>query len=292
MTMPSTTLITADHPKGRQAVDLFRATYNKMGLDENRAQRLNENGGEFQKGLRELIEQHSNPDQFAEEEETSSYGYLSGYAAPKLLEEQITRLKELFPELAQSTADLSIGSQPVPPNAEGYFVIPRWQLFGKTYAEAVQKVLDKIKDVRQGAFHNFRNGQIDDAHLRLHQKTADALEALSKDQPGHDLLVLAAQFGLRHAGRSVRRARVVMTGNEFGLDSFAIGIMTLTHPIRLENVDDLWIDCPGAEFSPDGGGDFSESPCFEFYDGEVWFDTHDVDDADAYYGSASGFLPQ
>jgi len=49
----------------------------------------------------------------------------------------------------------------------------------------------------------------------------------------HDILVVPAQFGLRHRGRSVRRVREVMNANEFGLGVFAIGIMLLTHPERL-----------------------------------------------------------
>ncbi len=38
-------LVTADSPKGRRATDTFRAQYDKAGLDEERAQILNENPG-------------------------------------------------------------------------------------------------------------------------------------------------------------------------------------------------------------------------------------------------------
>jgi len=288
--MPQTALITADDPKGRQAVDLFRATYNKLGLDEERAQRLNENGGEFQKGLKVLIEQLTNPDQFADEEVESQYGYLSGYSQPKPLAEQASRLKELFPELAQTTFDTTIEGEALPPNAEGRFLIPDWRLIAKTYPEAVQVVLDKIKEVR-GSLYNYRDGQIDEAHLRQHAKKEEFFLELSKMQSGHNLLVIAAQFGLRHRDKSVRRARVVMFGGECGLGAFEIGIMLLTHPERLENVDDLWIDCAGDEFNPGGGGDFSESPCFGFDDDEVWFGTLVVVDTSDDSGSASVFPP-
>jgi len=46
--MTTQPLITSDHPKGRQATDLFRAVYNRAELDEERAQALNERGGDFQ----------------------------------------------------------------------------------------------------------------------------------------------------------------------------------------------------------------------------------------------------
>lgn len=38
-------LVTADSPKGQRAIETFRAQYNKAGLDEDRAQRLNEHSG-------------------------------------------------------------------------------------------------------------------------------------------------------------------------------------------------------------------------------------------------------
>ena len=108
------------------------------------------------------------------------------------------------------------------------------------------------------------------------------------------LLIIAAQFGLRHRGRSVRRARVVMedTTSEVGLGAFAVGIMILTHPIRLQDYNDLWIDCAGDEFSRDGDGDFSKTPYFEFDDVRVEFGTYDVSVVHDHYGSASWFLPQ
>ena len=56
----STSVVNADHRKGRQATDLFRAAYNKVALDENRAQALNENAG-FPVALRRIIEGYSMP---------------------------------------------------------------------------------------------------------------------------------------------------------------------------------------------------------------------------------------
>jgi hypothetical protein len=83
-----------------------------------------------------------------------------------------------------------------------------------------------------------------------------------------------------------------MNANECGLGAFAIGIMLLTHPERLNHYDDLWIDCAGDEFAPGADGVFSRSPCFGFDGGGVGFDTGDVGDANGYCGSASVCLPQ
>jgi hypothetical protein len=46
--------INSDHPKGRKATDLFRAAYDKAGLDEESAQRLNESP-EFPAEVLQLI---------------------------------------------------------------------------------------------------------------------------------------------------------------------------------------------------------------------------------------------
>ncbi|MDO8623917.1 MAG: hypothetical protein Q7R54_01030 [bacterium] len=61
MTMSRKTkpLITSDHPKGRQATDLFRATYNLAKLDDEGAQILNENGDKFQVYMLEGLHRYS-----------------------------------------------------------------------------------------------------------------------------------------------------------------------------------------------------------------------------------------
>ena len=44
-TLNTSALVTADSPKGQRATETFRAQYNKAGLDEDGAQRLNEHAG-------------------------------------------------------------------------------------------------------------------------------------------------------------------------------------------------------------------------------------------------------
>lgn len=271
-----------------------KAVKDYVNFSKESAQQLHSNP-EFATRVREatilILTEMSNPDQFADEEVKSKYGYLSGYDQPKPFAEQNARLKELFPEeLGKATFDTAIEGEVLPPNAEGRFLIPDWRLIAKMYPEAVQKVLDKIKEVR-GSLYNYRDGSIDEAHLRQHAKKEEMFRQLAEAQSGHDLRVIAAQFGLRHRGKSVRRARVVMFGGECGLGAFEIGIMLLTHSERLENVDDLWIDCAGDEFSPDGVGDFSKASCFKFCDDRVSFGAYGVCGSGGYFGSASAFPP-
>ncbi len=266
----------------------------KGNLDKDGLQRLLEHGDEFNSAIAEVIVaktlELSVSNQFADEEVKSSYGYLSGYKKPKGITEQTNILRQLFPGIG--FADEKIASQPVPKDAEGYFAIPKWQNIAPTYSEAVQKVLDLINKTRDGKFYNYREGQIDEKHLRQSKKSAKMFQNFAENQKDYDILVIPAQFGINHRGRSVRRALEVMSASEFGLGAFAVGIMILTHPERLQNYNDLYIDCAGDEFSPEADGAFSRAPYFDFRDGEVGFDTHWVGDAYDYYGSASGFVPQ
>ena len=117
-------------------------------------------------------------------------------------------------------------------------------------------------------------------------------QKLGDEQKDFDILVVPAQFGLRHKGRSVRRAREVFTANEFGLGAFAIGIMLLTHPEREVQWEQLHVDCAGDEFAPGADGVFSGAPLFHFDVGRVKFRASWYDRARGLYGSASAFVSQ
>lgn len=224
-----------------------------------------------------------------DEEVESSYGYLYGYK-PKSITEQANHLCELFPRLG--SADLKLADQPIPEGAEGWFVIPRWAKIAPTYGQAVEKVLAMISQIGNGEFHNYRDGELGPDHLRPHERTALMFQKLSDQQKHSDIIIVPSQFGLRHRGRSVRRAREVFNGSEFGLGAFAVGIMLLTHRDRLMNYDDLWIDCAGDEYSPGASGRFEFAPFFFYFDGKVKFFTCWFGNALDKSGSASAFDSQ
>lgn len=286
-------LITSRDPKGLQAVSIFEAAYNKARLDDDSAQLLNERGDELKAGVSELIAKLSITNQFADEEVESTYGYLSGYTKPKTIAEQDNILSGLFPGLSAGSVTAGLARAELPDGAEGYFTIPRWQKVAPTYGEAVQKVLDLLSKAYGGKFKNWREGQVGPNNLRQSAKSVGMWEKLGNEQG--DILVIPAQFGIRHRGRSVRRAREVMEGNEFGLGAFAVGIMLLTHMDRLQNVDDLWIDCAGDEFHdpPHSAAPFGRAPFFFFSDGKLRFGTGWSGSAYGFCGSASGWsVPQ
>jgi len=261
----------------------------EVQLDKDGLQKLIENGDEFQSRIITAIRELSVSNQFADEEVSSSYVYPNGYKV-KGIAEQVATLRQLFPELKDATFDESIAARPLPPNAEGWFAIPRWEKLSSSYGGAVDKVLAAIKSKR--TFYNYREGQTGPEYLRQHAKTVKAFQKLGDEQKGHDILIVPCQFGLRHRGRSVRRAREVMNAVEFGLGAFAVGCMILTHPEREVKWEQLHVDCAGDEFSPFADGVFSVAPIFLFDVGEVEFSANWYDYAHVFYGSASAFLSQ
>ena len=277
----------------RVGTDAIDKVLEELGLDSGGAQRVHAHSYEFVEAIRTAalasLKDLSVTDKFKDEEVASSYGYFSSYK-PKIITEQTDRLRELFPGIGY--ADDKIAEGDLLKHAEGWFAIPKWEKVAPTYGEAVQKVFDLIKQTRDGNFFNYHEDQTGPKNLRQTSKTANVFQKLGNEQKDHDILVVPAQFGLCHRGRSVRRAHEVFAENEFGLDSFAIGIMILTHPERLQHYDDLYIDCAGDEFTPYADGDFSNAPFFNFDDGGVGVGASGVGDAGDDYGSASGFVPQ
>lgn len=297
----SQTLITSRDPKGLHAVGLFEAVYNKSKLDDTRAQRLNERGGELQDGIAKLIAELSLSDRYADEEVHSSYTYPKEYKGPKPIADQINALAKIFGLDPTQALEYAKNLPALPEGAEGWFAVPSVDAIAAKhfpevtdpadkYCRAVQLVHTKIAESR--SFYNYRDGQITPAQLRVSARTVHALDLVAEKQPG-DILIIAAQLGMRHRGRSVRRAREVFVQNEFGLTSLAVGSIVLVHPERLVRWEELDMDCSGDEFDdPGDDGRFSRAPIFRFYGGKAGFGTCWFDDAYDSYGSVSGFVSQ
>src|SRR3989338_2750441 len=189
------TLIPSRDPKGLHAVGLFEAVYNKSKLDEARAHRLNERGGELQDGIAKLIAELSN--QYANEEVRSSYAYPKEYKGPKPIADQIKAIAKIF-DLDPSHAIEFVKNLPaLPESAEGWFAIPSVDAPAQKHCQAVQFVHAKIAASR--SFSTYREGQITPAQLRVHARTAHALDLIAETQKG-DILIVAAQLGMRHRG--------------------------------------------------------------------------------------------
>lgn len=297
--MTTKKLITSDDPKGLDATAKWRAVYNKQQLTDGAdgsAQRLNESR-EFWKELAELIQKHSATNQYANEVVSSNYTYPKEYKGPKPIAEQVKTIATMFGLDPTQALEFAKNLPTLPEGPEGWFAIPKVSMVATKqnpsiteqalqYCEAVKLVHTKLAESR--SFTNYRNGEIVPSKLRQHARTVDFLEHLETG----DILIIAVQYGMRHRGKSVRRARETFASNEFGLGAFAIGCMALVHPERYVRSEELDTDCAGDEFAPDADGVFSKAPVFSFVGDELGFGTFDVSDANGNYGSVSGFVPQ
>ncbi|MEI6143983.1 MAG: hypothetical protein WCP91_00085 [Candidatus Berkelbacteria bacterium] len=288
------------HPKRREVLRNCAVGLDRAGLDEDGLQQIVHRAGELQQGMIELVKRLSLSNQFASEETASNYTYPPEYKGPKPIEEQITALAKMLDLDPASALAFAMNLPALPEGAEGWFAIPSpVALAAKHFANLADPAeqncagisLIHAKIAASRKFYNYREGQITTTQLRVAIRTAEALAQITETQKG-DILIIAAQLGLRHRGKSVRRAREVMSANEFGLGSLMIGSIVLTHPERFVRWEQLHMDCAGDEFSPGAGGDFVNAPYLRFGDGEVRFSTYWVSSAHAHYGSASAFLPQ
>lgn len=286
---------------GREAVKTAVGKVNPTSVNTQNG--IISNGREFKNRVEEAVKaiilEMTTPNQYANEVVSSNYTYPSEYKMKPIME-QVQTIATMF-GLDPTLALEFIKTLPaLPDGAEGWFAIPKVSAVSKKhfpaitdsaeqYCEATKLVHSKLAESR--SFYNYREGQITTAQIRQHPRTISFLEQLESEQQG-DILILAVQYGMRHRGKSVRRARETFSGNEFGLGAFALGCMALVHPDRYVRWEELDTDCAGDEFAPGADGVFSEAPLFYFNDGRLEFVAIDVSYASDSYGSASAFAPQ
>lgn len=223
---------------------------------------------------------------YATEEMASNYKYPKNYEV-KGITEQVAIICKLFPKLETATYDKSIALRLLPGNAEGWFAIPKCVAIGETYNDAVQSILDVMKEERKGNFRNWIEGKLDVENLLQSVRSANFWQQLEERQKGHDILIVPAQFGFHHRGRSIRRARAVFTEEEFGLGLFAVGIMLLTHPERVRQEDCLYAGCAGDEYLYN-----LHAPYFYFNEGQTSLSTRFIGFIDKGFGSVSAIMPK
>lgn len=265
---------------------LRRAIFDNQGL-----QRILERSNELEKDIIKSVKKHSLSDRFAHEEITwGRKNYPECYKV-KSIDVQVNILRQIVTLLGCPNGTF-VGNS-FPPGAEGWFVILKWQLLGETYHKAVEKILKILEEEHVGLFENQCPGRLGEKYLRQHEQTKNKLQLLAEKQKWeHEMLLVPAQFGLVHRGKSVRRAREVFLENEFGLGIFEVACMLLTHPERLVSFDNLWIDCPGDEYAPGGGNFFPHAPYFCLYDGQLRLNTVSISSTSSSSGPVSGFLPR
>ena len=234
-----------------------------------------------------IIQRLTISEKYKSEETVSRREYPLSYKV-RPIEAQVTELRKAFPSLGNCMEKLA--HKPLPDGAEAWFAIPRWEALAPKYGEAVEMLLMEIASKRR--FDNRIVGKLGPLFLRQSERSTLAEKILREQQPGCDILVVAAQAGLLHRGCSARRSRVAMAGNEFGLGAFSVGSMLLTHPERLSHAETLMIDCGGDEYSLRGDGQFDRVPLFDYDITGIEFSIFYEDRARNLWGTPSGFMYQ
>lgn len=223
---------------------------------------------------------------------------------PISISEQLEALQGFYPNLDSSHVASIAQNISLPEAADAVFVVPKPSIiaakqniedpFGKDYRRLLEvTVLNHI--VKQRNFLYYRGLDVTDDTHRIGQLASDAIRRMEEEQPG-DYMVFAAQTGKKWAGTSPSYARWEMEHGvgEFPLPSWCAAHIILTNPARLENYDDLGIDCPGDEYRFKGSPEIPNCFCFyseSFGGGELWFSTTVAQGGRYRFGSASGFLP-
>jgi hypothetical protein len=235
----------------------------------------------------EIIHRHTVSDLYKDEVSASKREYPPTYKV-RPIEAQVTELRKCFPGL--SSCNEKIARRPLPEGAEDWFAVPRWQAVAPTYNEAVEKMVAVLATKRR--FSNRIPERMGPRFLRQSQRLQLAENILAEQQQQADILVVAAQTGMMYRGCSARRARVLMAGNEFGLGTFAMGCLLITHPERLSSLETLMIDCSGDEYAFQGGLAYDRVPLFDYDLGGIEFSIFYEDRARNLWGTPTGFLFQ
>lgn len=227
---------------------------------------------------------------YNQEEVDSDCVYSDKYQGPRPIEEQILALAKIFNLDPSCALELAKHLPALPDGAKGWFAILEWEDLALFYGEAVKKVFAAIKLQRN--FYNHRLDELGAEYLRPHAHTVRMLgkiRAWQNPPIGGGILIVPAQLGRRHRGRSVRRARAVFARREFGLGAVAVGSILLTHPELETRWEHLHIDCAGDEYTPGSGGGWQLTPFFHFAS-SLKFGANWYNGAHKRYGSATGFV--
>ena len=258
-------------------------------LDRQSAQIVLERSKKLQSEVAEsvidIIQRNTISNKYLDEEVGSNRVYPPSYQV-RPIEAQVTELRKYFPSLGSCMEKLA--RKPLLEGAEAWFAVPRWQALAPTYNEAVEIMLQALGKKRK--FQNRIAGRLGPTFLRQSERSKLAAKILIDQQPGNDILVVAAQAGMRHRGCSARRARARMVGNEFGAGVFAVGCILLTHPERLSVEDTLMIDCGGDEYSMHGDYTFDRVPLFDYDIAGIELSIFYEDRSRNLWGTPSGFL--
>jgi len=156
------------------------------------------------------------------------------------------------------------------------------------YSDTLSQVHQELS--RQRKFYNYASKFTNPKCLQTCDRTQIAMQRIAQSQRG-DLLVIAAQLGLRWRGYSVDAAARHYAPNEFGLTSVSVASIVLVHPERLTRWEELDMQCAGDRIRTGKDCPWDRTPILHCHDDIIKYNAVNNGDPYTCYGSATAFLP-
>ncbi|NCS99286.1 hypothetical protein GW764_03825 [Candidatus Parcubacteria bacterium] len=174
---------------------------------------------------------------------------------------QFMILKKYFDTFRSFELSFQTQDKALPIDSESYFVGADFALLSDCYEEAVKMVFETISENRP--FKNKLSNQMSAKHLRPGSMCNGILDIICEDQNDNHVIVYPAQLGTILYGLTPGKARRLSEQrNRFGLSTFLVSLIILTHPDILISKDEMGICCIGDDYSPNGDYNFDSSPVF------------------------------
>lgn len=291
--------IKSQDPEGLVATQKWQEAFNQAKLSgpNGSAERLLDND-EFWQNLPTLMRKYTALNHYSNAVSKNIRVYPKGYMGPNPIEKQIEIIADTF-ELDPTEAFLLAKNLPnLSRGAEGWFAIPKIEVvtnkfFPKIknqnalYSDAVNLVLSKIATNRN--VHNGFGQSL--SQLKIHQdaRTSKFLKKIEIKQRGN-IIIVAAQFGINHNGKSVNLVKNNFAEFEFGLGAFQVLCMALTHPERYSEWNELDTGCPGDVLILENSKKIGAPIIFLNSDKRLWFDAYSVNTKRIYLGLVTAFI--
>ena len=285
-----TGIANSDSPQGKETFEIMKKIYDGLWLTDGSADRLLENH-KFWEEFKALAKKRSCGEQYADEFVKTEKRYPEEYKV-KDIKEQIDVIAGVF-QLNPTNAKSFIKKLPeYPPieRAEGWFALAKSESVVKNSSLNPSQVqYEAIKIILQilNICDNCRGHTLPEGNFKQSKKTLRFLSKIKEEQEG-DIIIIPAQHGLKHQGKSNARTRETLLENEFGLGGFHVGCMRITHPERHKK-GCLNTDCPGDRISYFKNTSFTEALSWGFSLNEEIICNIFKDIADEYSGPVTGF---
>lgn len=202
---------------------------------------------------------------------------------------RLGNFSKIFPEIKKSL-DIHLIDMTMPEGIT-FFPILTWQQVANTYEDAVNLILDMIKDSRNGRFQSIFGQNFSAPYLWKERYFAKNIDLLCRQQRGCIIKILSAQTDGRYQGISADQLRNHISNYEFDLDIFTVGLMILLDEDLISDYRDTGIVCSGNRYSEKGDGEYKKVPVFRMdAAGDLVLDIVSRDKTSEFFSSATGFV--